>query len=286
MEVLEEWMQSKSGVSEDSEDAYIVTPHYACVVDGATSCTGRKWTTHNLTGGQWASRVLTNAIHTMLPNQTPAEIVTQLTQTLADAYKQEGVLEFMKQHAEERATASLVLYVKASQEILMLGDCQAAFILNDGEIDKYQPTKYIDTVTSQARALYLESELLVSARNSISSLQKNDTGRDYIRTLLARQRLFQNNADAPLLYRYWVLDGFPINLNEGMLVHSVPSNAKEVILATDGYPDIFKTLQETEAHWNTIINQDPLMTRQYPSTKGVQPGAESFDDRTYLRIAL
>eukprot|EP00978_Attheya_sp_CCMP212_P011107 scaffold27157_cov59-Attheya_sp.AAC.1 len=233
MEVLEEWMQSKSGVSEDSEDAYIVTLHYACVVDGATSCTGRKWTTQNWTGGQWASRVLTNAIHTMLPNQTPAEIVTQLTQTLADAYKQEGVLEFMKQHAEERATASLVLYTKARQEILMLGDCQAAFILNEmGKLININPP------------------------------------------------------NAPLLYRYWVLDGFPINLDEGMLVHSVPSNAKEVILATDGYPDIFETLQETEAHWNTIINQDPLMIRQYPSTKGVQPGAESFDDRTYLRIAL
>jgi len=45
-------------------------------------------------------------------------------------------------------------------------------------------------------------------------------------------------------------------------------------------------LEETEERLRGVIERDPLMMREFPGTKGVMEGMESFDDRTYLRIEL
>jgi glycerophosphoryl diester phosphodiesterase len=82
------------------------------------------------------------------------------------------------------------------------------------------------------------------------------------------------------------MDGFPID-DEGIHIVDVGDSVKEVILASDGYPDLYPTLQETERNLREIIAQDPMLVGvRHRSTKGVLKGAESFDDRTYLRIRL
>ena len=35
-----------------------------------------------------------------------------------------------------------------------------------------------------------------------------------------------------------------------------------------------------------VLRDDPLMIRLHVSTKGLAPGALSFDDRSYVRVAL
>mmetsp|Transcript_13980 Transcript_13980/g.21816 ORF Transcript_13980/g.21816 Transcript_13980/m.21816 type:complete len:195 (-) Transcript_13980:149-733(-) len=164
--------------------------------------------------------------------------------------------------------------------------------------------------------------------STIQDLQKCDTGRQFIQDLLIRQRLFQNNPNAPSKYRYWVMDGFPIDMEEGVHIHPLitattttatcpnsiqqeqqqekqpPCFVTEVILATDGYPKLFPTLAETEAYWKQCVTHDPLLISHNDddddihdmtnstkhasivSTKGVALHAESYDDRTYLRLQL
>lgn len=71
----------------------------------------------------------------------------------------------------------------------------------------------------------------------------------------------------------------------------------DIILASDGYPELKSTLEESEQALHKILEEDPLLFRQFKSTKGkiVKPpsfgdhsskktGATSFDDRTYVRI--
>ena len=107
-----------------------------------------------------------------------------------------------------------------------------------------------------------------------------------IRPLLLGQRLFQNNPLAPEPYRYWALDGFPIE-EEGIGSYTLPLEAHEIVLASDGYPVLFRTLKETEEHLDDILQKDAsLVGPSYLSTKGVRNGAESFDDRTYLRFIV
>ena len=284
-QVVEHQLRSKTGAClDDCEDAWVVTPEYACVVDGATSPTSKRWTRFNLTGGQWASQILCRAIGELSSSKITAEdIVAELTGSLHQAYQEEdGALQVMTECPEERATASLVLYSNRLQQVILVGDCQVAFLNKAGEIvQHHQPTKYIDTVTSQARACFWQAEKL----NHDFEEEDTDPGRDMIHPLLLRQRCFQNNPRAPLPYRYWTMDGFPI-AKEGIQVITVPESVHEIILASDGYPMLYPTLDETEAYLHETITEDPMMISKYPTTKGVRKGAESFDDRTYLRIKL
>ena len=64
------------------------------------------------------------------------------------------------------------------------------------------------------------------------------------------------------------------------------TGANEIVMATDGYIEPRSTLAESEMLLAERIARDPLMIDGTPQTKGVQPGANSFDDRLYLRVAL
>jgi glycerophosphoryl diester phosphodiesterase len=286
MQVVEHELRSKAGKSLDEcEDGFVVTAAFACVVDGATSPTGRRWTPSHLTGGQWAARILCRSVEEdLVEEMSPSDIVAALTESLHKAYQQEsGALQVMHESPEERATASLVIYSKRLRKVILVGDCQVALVDERGQIvSHHHPERYIDTVTSEARAMYWQAERLGSQNNEVN----DDPGRDLIHPLLVRQRRFQNNKNAPTPYRYWAMDGFPIEA-EGIHVLDVDDSVKEVILASDGYPTLYPTLQETERHLLEIIEEDPMMVGdRYKSTKGVFKGAESFDDRTYLRIRL
>ena len=67
---------------------------------------------------------------------------------------------------------------------------------------------------------------------------------------------------------------------------TLDSKIKGIVFATDGYPVIKATLIETEAYLRELLIADPMRIEKHLSTKGVAPGAVSFDDRAYLRIEL
>ena len=58
----------------------------------------------------------------------------------------------------------------------------------------------------------------------------------------------------------------------------------EIILASDGYPLLRPTLQQSEQDLDRLLKEDPQCCRLYESTKGLKPGNKSFDDRTYVRF--
>ena len=62
--------------------------------------------------------------------------------------------------------------------------------------------------------------------------------------------------------------------------------SSEVVLASDGYPLLKKTLNESEEMLADILKQDPLCCKIYPSTKGLTPNSRSYDDRVYVRFSV
>ena len=58
----------------------------------------------------------------------------------------------------------------------------------------------------------------------------------------------------------------------------------EIVLASDGYPELFATLAQSEAHLQTVNAKDPLCFRENKGTKGIAPQNDSFDDRAYIRF--
>lgn len=286
--MIEQYIRSKAGIDlKTCEDDFAVTADFCCVVDGATSVTGGRWTSASITGGQWASRILIRGVKNLPPTCTPREAVDLLTECIHSAYRsEEGVLDIMDNDPEERATASMVLYSRHLDQLVCVGDCQAALIDKDGKIFQViQPEKFNDVVMSQARCMFLQLEIANGATKE-SLLQANaDPGRVYIEPLRKGQRKFQNNPKAPHPYQYWVMDGYPVS-DKGIAIVKIPRKTRQIVLASDGYPKLFPTLEKTEMELKSILDKDPLLMNEVMGTKGVRPGAESFDDRTYLRVDL
>lgn len=59
----------------------------------------------------------------------------------------------------------------------------------------------------------------------------------------------------------------------------IPENTKRIILATDGYPLLKPSLEESEEHLANLLKRDPLLFREFKPTKGLIKGHASFDDR-------
>ncbi len=81
------------------------------------------------------------------------------------------------------------------------------------------------------------------------------------------------------------LDGFPVP-DEGIVIYPVPPTTVSIVLATDGYPVLKRTLEDSESALRDVLAQDPLMCRLYKSTKGILQGNVSFDDRAYVKFSI
>ena len=118
---------------------------------------------------------------------------------------------------------------------------------------------------------------------TVDEFRQRDDGRRFIEPLLAEQWRFRN-LDPPGEYGFGALDGgqLPRSYIERIEVHE---SAREIVLATDGYPTAMPSLDESEALLARLLADDPLCIGPLRSTKGVARTASSFDDRAFVRIA-
>jgi len=272
MKVIEQFICSKTGHPSDGEDSLFVSENFAAVMDGATSKSTRKY--NRVSPGRACSQMLTKALEDLPTTSTANQAVEYLTSAVFAMYTALGVEERVREVPSERASASIVLYSRFRNEIWMVGDCQCRV-----GTTVYSNVKPVDTLLSDIRSLFLQTELRLG--KSTDELRAHDTGREFILPLLERQSLFQNSFEETG-YRYGVIDGFQVPESEIKVVKL--QDATSVILASDGYPVVCETLEESEAFLEKILRTDPLCFQTFKSTKGLQPGNGSFDDRAYLRI--
>jgi glycerophosphoryl diester phosphodiesterase len=274
--IVEQSLIAKTGNEETCEDAIYIGPHFVAVIDGATSKTPRRWE-NNKTGGRVAAELIAEAFEHIPTDATARQSVDILTAAIQAFYKQHEVIEIVHADAVQRVVASFVALSFARQEVWCVGDCQC--LLNQELI---QNIKEIDTITANARSMFLEAE--IAQGKTIEALCEQDTGRAFILPLLERQMIFQNN---PAAGHYWfpVIDGFAVS-DEGIRVLSLPSDIKTVVLASDGYPYVKGSLEASEQALQEVLRDDPLLFRTYKATKGVQKGNVSFDDRAYVKIEM
>ncbi len=276
MEVAESLVLGKSGNQELCEDAVVVNDRFAAVLDGATSQIDDN--EGEMSSGKKAVNRLSAVLERIRGDVDVRECFRELNAALADIYHEEGIYEKARTSPGYRGSAAAIVYSRARSELWMIGDCQA---LLDGE--PFTAWRKGDEILSEVRAMFLESELIEG--KSIADLREHDTGREYIREMLIRQKHFQNLArDFP--YSYSVLDGFLDDVETSVQVHPVPTDCRYLVLASDGYPVLKPTLEESERELARIIAEDPLCFRQFKSTKGVYTGNLSFDDRSYVKIRL
>lgn len=272
---------------EACEDGMVITDDFIAVIDGSTSKTP-KHLNPDMKNGRYAMMLISEYIREELKADASVDDFCQgVTAYIYNKlYEKLGVEERLKEHPEERLTASAILYSRTRNEVWMVGDCQAII---DGKL--YENGKPYEEKIARKRVELIEQGLSpAEARKQIEPL--------LIEAMLSGQN-----------QTYTVIDGFPI-YREGVKVvsvsdscsvpasDSVPSSdsvsvsgtifvsSSEIVLASDGYPFLEPTLAASEAALAEQIANDPQNIHSFIATKGIVEGNKSFDDRTYIRFSV
>jgi hypothetical protein len=112
-------------------------------------------------------------------------------------------------------------------------------------------------------------------------LSINDIGREFILPVIKKQRIFANGEGR---FAYGVINGTSVHKKDIVILKVKCGD--EIVLASDGYPELCGTLQESEEKLKQELKTNPLCDGKYRSTKGVQKNCTSFDDRTYIRFRV
>ena len=276
MHIIERYLEPKGNDVLACEDGIVCNDNFIAVIDGATNKSGMKYNNEN--PGRVARDLAMKTIESLPPEIKALDAFNAINDSFRFFYEKLGILEQTKETPSHRCTASCVIYSNFYKELWFIGDCIA---LVDGEHIQFQ--KEIDTVLANLRSLMINVEL--SKGVTIENIQERDIAREYIVPLLKKQAYLQNSSYESE-YTYYVLDGiYPIKENHIKVV-PLPKEAKEIVLASDGYPKLFSTLEESESHLSSILKRDPLCYREYKSTKGLIKGNTSYDDRAYVRFNI
>ena len=279
MKIIESSIIGKKS-QEACEDGMVVTDDFIAVIDGSTSKTP-KHLYPDMKNGRYAMMLISEYIREELKADASVDDFCQgVTAYIYNkVYEKLGVEERLKEHPEERLTASAILYSRIKNEVWMVGDCQAII---DGKL--YENGKPYEQEIAKKRVELINQGLSPAE------------ARKHIEPLLIEAMLSGQNQN------YTVIDGFPI-YREGVKVVALKtkpasssietyfqeqtkpvSSLNEVVLASDGYPFLKPTLAASEAALAEQIANDPQNIRSFIATKGIVEGNKSFDDRTYIRF--
>ena len=290
MKIIESSIIGKKS-PEACEDGMVVTDDFIAVIDGSTSKTP-KHLNPDMKNGRYAMMLISEYIQEELKADASVDDFCQgVTAFIYNkVYEKLGVEERLKEHPEERLTASAILYSRTRNEVWMVGDCQAIIA---GKL--YENGKPYEQEIARKRVELIEQGLSpAEARKQIEPL--------LIKAMLSGQN-----------QTYTVIDGFPI-YREGVKVvsvsdscsvqDSVPASdtvpcsdsvsasgtisvsSSEIVLASDGFPFLKPTLAASEAALAEQIANDPQNIHSFIATKGIVEGNKSFDDRTYIRFSV
>ena len=254
----------KDGTNKENGDHIYEGEHFKAVFDGATPKGKRLW--DGVPGDVFASRVLCEAMKNADPTFCSSDMISYLNDVIKKCYAERGV-SFDELAPEEQLQVSVIIYSRYRNEVWSFGDCSVK--IND---KIYKHTRAGDKLLSDLRAFYTELYLLKHR-----DITDEDPGRGAILPLLKEFPSMANQAGE---FGYDVINGGDI-CTDHIVVYSVKPGDR-IILASDGYPELFDTLEETERYLFRMIEKDPLRIHELRGTKGVGLGNQSFDDRSYI----
>lgn len=254
----------KDGTCNENGDHIFDGKHFKAVFDGSTPKGERLW--DGLPGDIYASRVLCDALNDADPNICAAAMITYLNDEIRNSYAANKV-SFDDLPPEERLQVSAIIYSRQRREVWSFGDCSVK--IND---TLYKNTRAGDKLLSDMRAFFTELYMIKN-----DNLNGNDPGRAAILSALKEYPRMANRSGE---FGYDVINGGEI-CPDNVIIYPVKAGDR-VILASDGYPALFDTLEETENYLYLLLKRDPLCIHDLRGTKGVRPGNQSFDDRSYI----
>lgn len=258
MKIIESKTESKSP-ERLCEDLLVITQDFIAVIDGVTPKSDFSY--NGKSTGRLAAECVAQAVKEAEKTDDCSRVIRRCNERFRDFYR---TVEFPYDKKEKGLQAAAIIYSDHFREIWMIGDCQAMV----DEV-KYEQPKKSDVILSQFRGLMMAL----------------DTGaadaRARIEPWILKATAFANKRGTS--YGYSVLNGETIP-GELIKVISLSEEEHEIVLASDGYPVLKSSLEQSEQELARIIRDDPQCCKIYESTKGLKRGNVSFDDRTYVRF--
>jgi len=260
-----------------SEDGVVVTPDFIAVIDGSTSKSQYR---HSLfsSNGRYAMLLISRYIRCM-PKDCSCEAFLRGVTACVRKHYRKSMLARLAEHPEDRLTASVVVFSRLRREIWLVGDCHGLLIAPNADdaplyFDNPKPDE-----AELARMRADEARRQLADGKTVDELCREDTARPVIIPHMIETMRQQN-------VTYSVVDGFPIPRQH---VHVIPLDFHpwQIVLASDGYPFLHPTLEESEKALLQQRQQDPLnIGPDFQATKAFHPDFNSFDDRTYIRFEV
>lgn len=251
-----------------NEDGIVVTDNFIAVIDGSTSKSAEN-ISEDYSNGQYCMLLISKFIEQCNPSITLNGFCDGVTDYVFSHYPN-NIIKEIENNPEKRMAASCVIYSRYHNEIWMIGDCQC--LIDNTYYDNPKP--YEDILASKRAEII--RKLIDEGEKTIEAIMKNDVGRASIIPQMIETMKNQN-------ITYSVIDGFPIPIQYVKTI-ALESHNNTIILATDGYPFLMPTLNESE---NALARQkeiDPLNIGTFKATKAFTAGNNSFDDRTYIKF--
>lgn len=267
MEIKEYFLCGKENNPATCEDGLVITPYLVAIIDGVTAKGDRLWNKQK--SGCFAKNILCKYLQQKgIENLNAEQLIDNLNHLLS-----EQIMKIEKLQIEDYPRASIIVYNNIYKEVWSYGDCQC--LINH---TLYSHKKKLDEIIAEIRSNYLKDA--ISKGMTISDFELYDPGRNAIQNSLSKQFSFENKDNDE--FGYPVLNG--MCLNKKMLQKYKIKEGDTVILASDGYPKVCKSLAESEKILADILQKDPMCFQKYKSTKGIKKGNISFDDRAYCKI--
>ena len=278
MQIIEQQLVAKHPAKK-SEDSIVVTDDFVAVIDGSTSKTDYR---HSLlrSNGRYAMQLVSRYIRRMPKTTTCEAFLRGVTAYIASHYRKR-LLPRLAEHPEERLTCSAVIFSRVCREVWLVGDCQCLIGNEDAEgatsFVYYENPKPAEAELAAMRAE--EVKRLLATGITQDELRANDTARPVIIPRMLETMQQQNRT-------YAVIDGFHIP-RQYVKVVTLDFRPWQVVLASDGYPFLRPTLDESERLLQRQRELDPLnIGPDFQATKAFHIGANSFDDRSYIRFQV
>ena len=263
MKQMQQYLQGKSPDPALCEDTIFQNDHFIAVIDGVTTKGSRLY--NGMTGGAFAADVLCKALDHMKTDAAAAEVILALNKALRSAVCEDA-------SPEDRPQANIVIFSRDKSEIWLFGDCQ---FMVDGDVFAFP--KEVDLLLASLRA-FIAQDLI---RQGMMPEEAATESREQIMPYLKMQLCFANSTGP---YGYDVLDGGNINTDH---IRIVPVRSGiHVVLASDGYPKLFETLEESEQYLREMLERDPYCINENRQTKGLSEGNLSYDDRAYISFRV
>jgi hypothetical protein len=269
VKVLERFSLPKRGQGEANGDALYVGQDYVAVIDGATPKDSRTW--DSMPADAFVAGCLARGMARLSARDDCRSAFLALAREVRARCAELG-RDVTALPVNQCPQASVVIYSAARHEVWRIGD--RPFSVNG---DEDRSTKLVDRLLGDLRAMAHAVDE-ARAEGGEGPMWAPDP-RVAIMPFLEQQSWLANRRGE---FGYGVFTGRDDCVGFAETYPVEPGS--HVVLASDGYPRLFDTLERSEAHLASLLREDPGCYDGLRGTKGIAPGNVSYDDRTYVSL--